>query len=1133
MEARIDKLEKAILSALEKTKQPTPAERNQVQVQADQESAYPYYGPPPEMEYPTQVNAAGSWNANDSWNPGKQRDALWRDHPNFRNPEGPQQWNNRSQGGNPNWSGGNHPNWSNRNQQENPANSYVPLHQRGFPGGNANHPQGNQGGQGPNAHYNHNQGSGGNFHPHQGPGYNSYHQHQGNFPHNQSSGFNQQGSGPYPPYPRQQNRPTDDLVGDLLNSQQHLQSNMQANNDVVHKLQDAHQEQKAAMDVLAKQLSQIATSINEMRGNDGQIPATVKMPDKANISQITLRSGKAYQGPSQLIDGGTVEAEKRSEGRLVQDDIQPGESRNPLPLMADPFFLEQEPEEKESEEDARKKDRKTSGETLVAARSSRQSLILAEGRQGRKKRTLLTSWRFLAKSDGKIVIGENVSAVIQKEKLPSKRNDPGMFTLPITLGGVRIEHAMCDLGASINVLPLSVYQRLIGARMVDTKVVIQLADRSCIHPEEVLENVIVQVHDFLYPADFHVIKMTEPESTGSSKVLLGRPFLRTAKTIINVFDGIIYLDYHGEKYTFSIDEAMKKPMDVENLHSVDVIAPLVQEYLEEEFLQEKFEGTGRHEEMEREVAGWCKDVQTQGLTDQEISAAILEFCQRPQAAGSSRFLQLASVKKMPEIEEPNMESMEKNPLPLEAKPEKKELKQLPPGLKYSYLGEDQTLPMIVNSKLTKGQEERLLEVLRRNQKAIGWTLLDLVGLSPDLCMHHIRLEEGAKAHRDPQRKLNPHMHEEVMKEILKLLSLGIIYSIPDSEWIYIDPEDQSKTTFTCPFRTYAYRRMPFRLCNAPGTFQRCMMSIFSDLLEECIEIFMDDFTVYEVSFETCLHHLDVVLERCQSKNLVLNYEKCHFKVTEGIVRGHVVSVKEIQVDQAKVDVIAKLPHPTNQKEIRGFLGHAGFYRRFIKDFAKIAYPLTRLLQNEVDFDFDDAYKEAFQLLEERLISAPIIRSPDWNLPFEIMPSKTTTPWRRKCYRWCTPLINSDLIYWGRGSSIGMITQGKEEEEIPDAFPEEHLYLTTMRPHLISWAHHVAQLDPTKSSQGAMKKNMEPWFAELANYLVTGELPFSTEVTRAQRMKIKSESKYYFWDDPYLWKMGTDQVIRRCIPDWEQ
>ena len=177
--------------------------------------------------------------------------------------------------------------------------------------------------------------------------------------------------------------------------------------------------------------------------------------------------------------------------------------------------------------------------------------------------------------------------------------------------------------------------------------------------------------------------------------------------------------------------------------------------------------------------------------------------------------------------------------------------------------------------------------------------------------------------------------------------------------IYVNPENQDKTTFTCPFGTYAYRRMPFGLCNAPGIFQRCMMSIFSDLIEDCIEISMDDFTVYGDSFDSCLQYLEVVLESCQAKSLVLNFEECHFMVTEGIALGHVVSERGIQVDQAKVDVISKLPFPTDQNRIRGFLGHAGFYRRFIKDFAKIAQPLTRLLQNEVEFVLDKHCKAAF------------------------------------------------------------------------------------------------------------------------------------------------------------------------------
>ena len=118
--------------------------------------------------------------------------------------------------------------------------------------------------------------------------------------------------------------------------------------------------------------------------------------------------------------------------------------------------------------------------------------------------------------------------------------------------------------------------------------------------------------------------------------------------------------------------------------------------------------------------------------------------------------------------------------------------------------------------------------------------------------------------------------------------------------IAVAPEDQEKTTFTCPLGTFSFRRMPFSLCNAPGTFQRCMMSIFYDLVEEVMEIFINDFTVYGSSFEQCLHNLGTVLKRCQDKNLALNWEKCHFMVTEGIVLVHMISAARLEVDQEKV-----------------------------------------------------------------------------------------------------------------------------------------------------------------------------------------------------------------------------------------
>jgi len=150
--------------------------------------------------------------------------------------------------------------------------------------------------------------------------------------------------------------------------------------------------------------------------------------------------------------------------------------------------------------------------------------------------------------------------------------------------------------------------------------------------------------------------------------------------------------------------------------------------------------------------------------------------------------------------------------------------------------------------------------------------------------------------------------------------------------IPIHPDDQSKTTFTCPYGTYAYHRMSFGLFNAPASFQRCMMSIFSDIIEKIMEVFMDDFSVYGKTFDDCLENSDKVLQRYEEKYLVLNWKKCHFVVREGIVLGHLVSERGIKVDNAKIEVIELLPPPVNVKGIRSFLGHAVFIVGLLKIF---------------------------------------------------------------------------------------------------------------------------------------------------------------------------------------------------------
>jgi len=243
------------------------------------------------------------------------------------------------------------------------------------------------------------------------------------------------------------------------------------------------------------------------------------------------------------------------------------------------------------------------------------------------------------------------------------------------------------------------------------------------------------------------------------------------------------------------------------------------------------------------------------------------------------------------------------------------------------------------------------------------------------------------------RKLNQatrkdHFPLPFMDQMLERLAGKAYYCFLDGysgyNQITVDPQDQEKTAFTCLFGIFAYRKMPFGLCNAPATFQRRMLAIFVDLIDNCIEVFMDDFSVFGSSFNACLEILNLVLRRCVETNLVLNWEKCHFMVTKGIVLGHKIYERGIEVDNAKVENIEKLPPPTNVKGVKSFLDHAGFYRRFIKDFSKIAKPLCNLLNKEIAFNFDQEYEKAFDCLKGKLTTALVITTPDWSIGFEMM-----------------------------------------------------------------------------------------------------------------------------------------------------
>jgi len=201
--------------------------------------------------------------------------------------------------------------------------------------------------------------------------------------------------------------------------------------------------------------------------------------------------------------------------------------------------------------------------------------------------------------------------------------------------------------------------------------------------------------------------------------------------------------------------------------------------------------------------------------------------------------------------------------------------------------------------------------------------------------------------------------------------------------IQITLEDQEKTTFTCPWGTFTFRVLPFGLRNAPATFQRAVLGIFSDLIHECDEIYMDDFFVYGDSFNEALDNLERVLIRCKESNISLSHKKCKMLSQQGIFLGHHISFACIKVDTDNIKVVMDFPAPHSPKEVRSFLGHVGYYRRFIENFTKIVAPIYKLLAKDTDFFWDSHCQIAFEILKENLSTTPVLRGPNWSLPFHI------------------------------------------------------------------------------------------------------------------------------------------------------
>ncbi|RVW70640.1 Retrovirus-related Pol polyprotein from transposon 17.6 [Vitis vinifera] len=679
-----------------------------------------------------------------------------------------------------------------------------------------------------------------------------------------------------------------------------------------------------------------------------------------------------------------------------------------------------------------------------------------------------------------------------------------------------------------------------------TAITLSLADRSIKIPRGVIEDVLVQVDKFYYPVDFVVLD-TDPtvKEANYVSIILGRPFLATSNAIINCKNGVMQLTFGNMTLELNIFHLCKRhlhPEEKEGLEEVCLLNTLVEEHCDKNLEESLNESLGVLEE---------------GLPEPSDVLAIMSPWRRREEI-------------LPLFNKEDSQGAARED------PPKLVLKPLPVDLKYAYLEEDKKCPVVVSSTLTSDQEDSLLGVLKKCKKAIGWQIFDLKGISPLVCTHHIYMEEDAKPVRQPQKRLNPHMQEVVRGEVLKLLQAGIIYPILDSLWvsptqvvpnksgitviqnekgeevstrltlgwrvcinyrrlnsvtkndhfpfpfmdqvlervsghpfycfldgysgyfqIEIDLEDQEKTTFTCPFGTFAYRRMPFGLCNAPATFQRCMLSIFSDMVERIMEVFMDDITVYGGSYKECLLHLEAVLQRCIEKDLVLNWEKCYFMVQQGIVLGHIISKNGIE---------------------------------------------------DAKFVWDEKCQKSFEELKQFLTTAPIVRAPNWKLPFE---DYTTTEKELLAVvfaldKFRAYLVGSFIVVFTDHSALKYLLTKQDAKarlirwiillqefnlQIRDKKGIENVVADHLSRLVIAHDSHGLPINDDFPEESLMSIEVAPWYSHIANYLVTGEVP--SEWSAQDKKHFFAKIHAYYWEEPFLFKYCADQIIRKCVPEQEQ
>nr|GEV28416.1 DNA-directed DNA polymerase [Tanacetum cinerariifolium] len=706
---------------------------------------------------------------------------------------------------------------------------------------------------------------------------------------------------------------------------------VKANDAVMRNMQTQGQNMQNQLTNLTDLITKFVNSNSASTSSSGTLPSNTIANSRSDLKAITTRSGVSYDGPQILPSTSFLPKVVENELEATKETVNPtnnGSTEDVQPLVVQ-------------------------NETLVTSPIS-EPVIAPVSAPKPNPKSSIPKLSEMARTP----LNEHLFAVLLK-KLPEKLGDPGKFLIPCDFPGMAKCLALAYLGASINLMPFSVWKRLSLLDLTPTCMTLELADRLISRPVGVAEDVYVKVGSFHFPADFVVVDF---DADPRVPLILGRSFLKIGRALIDVFEGFSNVIASGNP-TANYDPI------------VSTTSSTLTPFENNDFLLKEVDAflLIYDDPTSLEVDHTYLDPEGDILL---LEAFLNDDPSPPPNQGNYQ----PKVRKELKIHE-----AKSNKSSIDEPPEVK-LKDLPPHLEYAFLEGDDKLSVIIAKDLSVEEKTALITVLKSHKRAIAWKLSDIKSIDPEFCTHKILMEEDFEPAVQHQRRVNPKIHDVIKQEVIKLLEAGLIYPFSNSPWVspvhcipkkggftVVENKDNEListrlVTGWCVCIVYRKLNEATRKDHFPLPFMdqmlerlagnQCMMAIFRDMIEKTMEVFMDDFSVFRNSFQSCLSYLERMLKRCENTNLCLNWEKSHFIVKEGIVLGHNISKQGIEVDKAKVDAITKLPHPTNADD-----------------------PTS---QKRYPFIFSNECVEAFQTLKIKLTEAPILIAPDWDMPFELM-----------------------------------------------------------------------------------------------------------------------------------------------------